>query len=323
MGGPPCQAYSIMGRARKGKQKVIKDKRYTLYRQYARFLDLYQPEFFVFENVLGILSAEKGRLFDEIRRYFLAHGYFTEYRILNASDYGVLQNRLRVIIVGKRGTKPFEFPMPDPVGLGTDRAVQQALFSDLEPLAPGEQKHVSNYTGQPATNYLFRFDLRNGVDFVTQHITRPHIERDLEIYRIAINKLLNDGERLRYNTLPGELITHQNTEDFGDRFKVVNPAGLSHTVVAHLHKDGHHYIYPDLNQVRSISVREAARIQSFPDNYFFEGSRTAAYKQIGNAVPPLLAEKIAVQLRNMYFPEQQVLAQENVISGELSEVQTF
>jgi DNA (cytosine-5)-methyltransferase 1 len=89
------------------------------------------------------------------------------------------------------------------------------------------------------------------------------------------------------------LQTHNNTHAFLDRFKVIDSEGHSHTVVAHICKDGHYYIYPDLNQVRSISVREAARIQSFPDNFFFEGGRTAAFKQIGNAVPPLMASALA------------------------------
>jgi DNA (cytosine-5)-methyltransferase 1 len=100
-------------------------------------------------------------------------------------------------------------------------------------------------------------------------------------------------ERLKYNELPARLRTHQNTKAFLDRYKVVDPVGYSHTVVAHIAKDGHYYIYPDKKQVRSISVREAARLQSFPDDYFFEGGRSAAFKQIGNAVPPLMAETLA------------------------------
>jgi DNA (cytosine-5)-methyltransferase 1 len=115
----------------------------------------------------------------------------------------------------------------------------------------------------------------------------------LEIYSIAINKWLNGKKRLHYDELPKRLQTHNNTHAFLDRFKVIDPEGHSHTVVAHIAKDGHYYIYPDLNQVRSISVREAARIQSFPDSYYFEGGRTAAFKQIGNAVPPLMAASLA------------------------------
>jgi len=135
--------------------------------------------------------------------------------------------------------------------------------------------------------------------FVTQHIARPHNERDLKIYNIAINKWLNQKERLKYPDLPEELKTHKNQKSFLDRYKVVDIFGLSHTMVAHIAKDGHHYIYPDKNQVRSLSVREAARIQSFPDNYYFEGGRSAAFKQIGNAVPPLMSKEIAKKIKEL------------------------
>ena len=140
----------------------------------------------------------------------------------------------------------------------------------------------------------------NGIDFTTQHITRNHNERDLEIYSIAIDKWVNKKERLKYNDLPERLQTHNNTKAFLDRYKVVDPLGHSHTVVAHISKDGHYYIYPDLKQIRSISVREAARIQSFPDDYFFEGGRTAAFKQIGNAVPPLMAQALARVIADLF-----------------------
>ena len=117
-------------------------------------------------------------------------------------------------------------------------------------------------------------------------------------YKIAINKW-EKKERLRYPDLPDILKTHKNEKSFVDRFKVVDPNGFSHTMVAHIAKDGHHYIYPDRKQVRSISVREAARIQSFPDDFFFEGGRSAAFRQIGNAVPPLMASAIANKMINL------------------------
>ena len=128
-------------------------------------------------------------------------------------------------------------------------------------------------------------------------MARPHNDRDLEIYKIAIDKWLNDKERLRYGDLPERLKTHKNQNSFVDRFKVVDINSYSHTVLAHIAKDGHYYIYPSLDQVRSLSVREAARIQSFPDDYYFEGGRSAAFKQIGNAVPPLMALRIAEEIK--------------------------
>ena len=104
-----------------------------------------------------------------------------------------------------------------------------------------------------------------------------------------------------YAELPKRLIKHSNTTSFVNRFQVVNGNGISHTVVAHIAMDGHYYIHPDKHQKRSISIREAARIQSFPDDYFFEGSRTSAFKQIGNAVPPLMAQKIAKKLKQILW----------------------
>ena len=134
---------------------------------------------------------------------------------------------------------------------------------------------------------------------LTYHVARPNIERDLKIYKIAANVWINERRRIQYNELPAELQTHKNIHSFNDRFKVVaGDENASHTVVAHIAKDGHYYIHPDPEQNRSITVREAARLQTFPDDYYFEGiseklSRTAAFKQIGNAVPVLLAQQIA------------------------------
>ena len=116
-------------------------------------------------------------------------------------------------------------------------------------------------------------------------------------FEIAIQKW-KKNERLKYPELPERLKTHKNQKSFVDRYKVVDANGLSHTMVAHISKDGHHYIYPDTKQVRSLSVREAARIQSFPDDFFFEGGRSAAFRQIGNAVPPLMAREIAKVIKN-------------------------
>jgi DNA (cytosine-5)-methyltransferase 1 len=296
IGGPPCQAYSLVGRSR-DPNRMKGDKRNFLFRYYAEFLIKYKPKYFVFENVLGLLTAGNKRYLNEMIQLFESIGYsVAEPTILNAEDYGVLQKRRRVIIMGQRVKKKFNFPELQKVE--NKWQIKKDLFYDLPYLKPGDELNIVKYT-KPINEYLRTTEIRNGIDIVTQHITRNHNKRDLEIYSIAIDKWVNEKTRLKYSDLPARLQTHNNTEAFLDRFKVVDPIGHSHTMVAHISKDGHYYIYPDSKQIRSISVREAARIQSFPDDYFFEGGRTAAFKQIGNAVPPLMAKAIAMKISEL------------------------
>lgn len=292
IGGPPCQAYSLLGRHQ---ENIENDPRNKLYIQYGRFLKQYDPKAFVFENVPGLLSANKGQHFKNLKAYFRKLGYEVYHDTLDASDYGVLQARKRIIIVGWKKDIDFGFPEIEK----TNKAfVVNDIFRDLPKLKPGEARQIANYTAEK-NEYLEKFELRKGVDFVTQHISRPHNERDLEIYKTAINKWNKNNERLKYPDLPTELKSHKNETSFIDRYKVVNGNGVSHTVVAHIAKDGHYYIHPDVKQCRSISVREAARLQSFPDDFYFEGSRSAAFKQIGNAVPPLMAYAIAKSINEL------------------------
>jgi len=292
IGGPPCQAYSLIGRHQK---EIENDPRNKLYIQYGRFLKKFHPKAFVFENVPGLLSANKGEHFKNLKMYFKKLGYEVYHKTLDASDYGVLQARKRVIIVG--WLKENDFGFPEIETLPKKYKVQDALY-DLPKLKPGEGGEVMKYQ-RKKNHYLQEFELRNGVDFVTQHISRPHNERDLAIYEFAIEKWNEGNVRVKYTDLPKNLRTHKNMTSFLDRFKVVNGEGLSHTIVAHIAKDGHYYIHPDIEQCRSISVREAARLQSFPDDFYFEGSRSAAFKQIGNAVPPLMAYAIAQKMKEL------------------------
>ncbi|MCZ8022199.1 MAG: DNA cytosine methyltransferase [Cyclobacteriaceae bacterium] len=296
IGGPPCQAYSIVGRARKD---MGSDPRNYLYKHYVKFLEKYKPKMFVFENVPGILSAKNGEYLDKIFKAVRSSGYevaIPEKKYLNAKDFGVLQDRKRVIIIGWKTSLNLKYPEFETKA--NNFKILKDLFSDLKPLKNGEGTlHATEYI-KPTTEYLKKASIRNGLDFVTQHITRPNNANDLEIYRIAVD-LWKQRKQLNYSSLPKRLIKHKNTTSFTNRFKVVDGDGIASTVVAHIAMDGHYYIHPDKKQNRSISVREAARIQSFPDDYFFEGSRTAAFKQIGNAVPPLMAQRIAEKIREM------------------------
>ncbi|MCE3226992.1 MAG: DNA-cytosine methyltransferase [Bacteroidetes bacterium] len=303
IGGPPCQAYSLVGRAR-SKDGMKGDSRNYLYVQYAKYLEKYSPKLFVFENVLGLKSAGKGIYLENMKKLFLKKGYIFKLFTISANDFGVLQNRKRIIIIGwKKGLK-ISIPDLEKIKIATGHKIEH-LFGDLPSVIAGSGKDkFQNYSG-PTNDYLKSSCIRNGIDVLTQHVARPHTIQDKKIYKIAVQKWQNNQQRLDYNDLPENLKTHSNRSSFIDRFKVVaQDLEYSQTVVAHIAKDGHYYIHPDINQNRSITVREAARLQSFPDDYYFEGvkegsNRTAAFKQIGNAVPPLMGEKIADTIKNL------------------------
>jgi DNA (cytosine-5)-methyltransferase 1 len=300
IGGPPCQAYSLVGRAR-SKDGMKSDSRNHLYLQYAKYLKKYEPKLFVFENVLGLLSA--GEYYKKMIDAFEALGYIIKPQVLNARDFGVLQNRKRVILIGHQ--KDLCLCIPELKPERKEEYKVGVIFEDLPELFSGEGCDKNGTYKQAINSYLKAAGLRNGIEVLTQHVCRPHTNQDKEIYRIAVDSW-QKAKRLSYTDLPAELRTHNNTSSFFDRFKVVaDNITYSQTVVAHIAKDGHYYIHPDINQNRSISVREAARLQSFPDDYYFEGvkegkNRTAAFKQIGNAVPPLMAEKIAIKLKTLW-----------------------
>ena len=305
IGGPPCQAYSGAGRARMGKD-VENDPRNELYKYYVRFLERYNPRMFVFENVLGILTAKKGEPFADLKRLVEELGYKMDCKVQIASEHGVLQDRHRVIIVGWKDNqfKGYSYPILEKESM--PYAVMKDLFSDLPLRKAGEGNlcGIVSYT-KPLSEmqYLKESGIRGVLDFTTQHVARPTNANDRQIYKIAVDLWLKNKQRLNYAKLPIQLQTHNNKKAFLNRFNVVNPFGCCHTVVAHIAMDGHYYIYPTPNPtvdtVRSITVREAARLQSFPDDYFFEGSRTAVLRQIGNAVPVVLAYKIAEEIKKI------------------------
>ncbi len=292
IGGPPCQAYSITGRS--ALKHKIDDPRKKLYKEYGKYLLKYKPKLFVFENVPGLKSSDEGIHYRELREYFTSIGYRIDDRQLNAWDFGVIQNRERLIIIGWREDITFEYPEFKPV---INNWSSSDLFNDLPSLGPNEGARWCNYQTDKS-EYLDNHNIRNGIEFTTLHVTRPHNAKDLNIYSMAIDQMA-EGKRIKNNEIDEEYRTQKNTTDFLDRFKVIG--NVPHTMIAHIANDGHHFIHPDKSQTRSISVREAARIQSFPDDFYFEGmieskNRTAAFRQIGNAVPPLMAQIIADKL---------------------------
>ena len=292
IGGPPCQAYSTIGRAN-NKAKKSTDKRIYLYKHYLDFLDKFKPKFFVFENVKGLLSFKdlSGELLlPKIICEFDKCGYKVDYQIVDASNYGVVQKRERLILVGYRKDLLLNNSFFDCLAEYKETAPTiKELFEDLPCIKSGEISH--KYRCNVSSQFVEKY-IRNRDDDLTQHIARPQTENDLKIYKLVL-KAKKKGKNLKYVDIPLELQTHSNTTSFLDRYKALDYDSVSHTIVAHISKDGHYYIHPDLKQNRSITVREAARIQGFPDDFYFEYSRTAAFKQIGNAVPPILSLKIA------------------------------
>ena len=248
---------------------------------------------FVFENVPGLLSMDNGQHWEAIQNMLRNAGYNIDFKELNALDFGVPQERKRIFIIGWRKGTHHYYPAFQPIKANWTVA---DVLAGLPSIQAGEENN--KYRPGRMKKYIAEY-LRTTDDVLTWHVARPHTAQDREIYQLAIHEWMDGGKhrRLQYQNLPAHLRTHKNQTDFSDRFKVVAPdMPYCHTILAHLSKDGHYFIHPDIRQSRSLTVREAARLQTFPDSYFFEGSRTSAFRQIGNAVPPLMAQRIAEAL---------------------------
>ena len=306
IGGPPCQAYSVIGRSRM-KEKVNEDERNYLFYYYRDIVKKYKPKMFIFENVPGIFTAQEGKIFDEISKEFEKIGYILkigkkekrEENLQEAVNYGVYQTRKRVILFGvKKGLK---YDYPDFTKYAekfNEKISTKNAISDLNNLKDGEGKDRKLIKYNKPANSEYEEYLRRDSIGILNHKARKLNERDRKIYALAIEKS-KKNEKMYYSELPKELKTHKNEKSFSDRFKVHGMEEVPHTIVAHISKDGHYNIHPDVKQCRALTVREAARIQSFPDNYLFEGPRTAQYIQVGNAVPPLLSIAIARALKKL------------------------
>ena len=301
IGGPPCQAYSTIGRARNASKKSS-DERIYLYKFYIHFLNKYQPKFFIFENVKGLLSfrdADDEFLLPRMKKEFEEAGYSLGYEVLNTKNYGVPQSRERLIIFGVMNEKKEliqEF-FKNLKKYEENEVDVKTAFQGLPSLKAGE---VNNSYTNLSNDYVEQNFLQDSKTPLTQNISRPNNSNDLAIYKIVAEAKKN-GKNIKYSELDSKLKTHKHTDKFLDRFKALSWNSPSHTVVAHISKDGHHYIHPDTKQNRSITVREAARLQGFPDNYYFLDSRTSALTQIGNAVPPIFSKKMADAILTLEF----------------------
>jgi DNA (cytosine-5)-methyltransferase 1 len=273
IGGPPCQGFSVAGK------RILDDERNTLYKSFVGFVDCFHPKAFVMENVPNILSIGNGTIRDTIIRDFEALGYKVSVQVLIASDYGVPQNRRRAVFVGMADGRDFIFPEP----FKTEKVTTYDALSDLTENSVPEG---SPYQIEPTCDFQ-RFARMDSIGVYNHEIT-IHNEKTKEI--IA---MVPDGGN--YKDLPMELQQTRKVHIAWTRLCSTKPSITIDT--------GHrHHFHYKWNRIPT--VRESARIQSFPDYFIFKCSRTSQYKQVGNAVPPLMAKAIALQLSKALWQEK-------------------
>ncbi len=274
VGGPPCQSYSTLG-----KRKM--DERANLFMQYKRILEILKPRAFVFENVSGILSMDHGRLFEKIKEEFASLGYELKSKLLDAVDYGVPQHRERVILVGIKGVNNFEYPLPTHgEGLKPYITLEEAI-GDLPPIKSGEENNTfdSNFKNE------FLDFVRHDNQAMTEHSAPKNGE-----HLIRIMQALKDGQCK--DDLPEEL---RPKSGYGNTYAKLWWKKPSTTITRNFAcPSSSRCIHP--RDSRAMSIREGARLQSFPDSYKFYGSDGMKRLEIGNAVPPLLSIAIAKQV---------------------------
>ena len=270
IGGPPCQGFS-----QKGQRKTIHDPRNFLFKYYVAVVELVKPKYFVMENVPNLLTAEGGFFLREIEELFNKKGYLLQYGVLNASDYGVPQNRRRAVIIGKFGAKAPELPVPQ-----NKMVTIWDAISDLAYLESGEGKDTQAYKLPAESDYEKL--LRGDSEVLYNHVATKHSPLALE--RLALIPP-NAGKEV----LPKE---HLTKSIYSGTWTRMRKDEISVTITTRFDTPSSgKFTHPYLN--RAITVREAARIQSFPDSFRFVGNKGSQMKQVGNAVPPLLAAAIA------------------------------
>ena len=269
VGGPPCQGFSTVG------TRDINDPRNHLYKEFFRFVKKVRPKFFVIENVKGLLTLNKGLFKEDIIKSFTELGYtVSEPQVLDAADHGVPQRRKRVIFVGMLEDE-FLYPAPDLIHVSALEALSDLPFLDHR----NDYPHVFEYEMQPQNEYQRL--MRENSDVIYNHDITNHTEQTIEV----ISKIKDGGS---IKDLPPE---YWEIRKYNKSFQRMNSSLPSHTI------DTGHRNYFHYKENRVPTVRESARIQSFPDNFVFLGSKTSQYKQVGNAVPPLLGKAIANEVK--------------------------
>jgi len=294
VGGPPCQGFSMANR-----QRLIDDPRNYLYKNYIEVVRRIQPKFFVMENVKGMLGVS-----GQVKEDFEAIGYTVECRVFNARDFGVPQNRERLIYVGNRlGIDNLSLlDAIDAVGLVSPKYVLEDALFGLRPLEASRVRNatdldteVSGRKIEPAvtssTNaYVNLINCNRSVSVVCNHKARYNNDRDIEIFGRMDQGDKSDDPKI------ADIMPYANRNNiFKDKYFKLEAAKICKTITAHMKFDCNMYIHP--TQARGLTPREAARVQSYPDDYFFRGAYTKTYMQIGNSVPPLLGRAIATIIK--------------------------
>lgn len=293
VGGPPCQGFSMANR-----QRLIDDPRNQLYKSFIEGLNLIRPRFFVMENVKGMLSVA-----NQVMEDFERVGYTVSARVLNAKDCGVPQNRERLIFIGNRVgcDNDAVFATVNAIcAQMPERTLSDALYG-LRPLCAGRIKNAtevendaSGRTIDRATGrsnpYLEQINQGRRIPFVFNHKARYNNDRDIEIFG-----RLEPGDRSDDPKIADIMPYARRNGIFKDKYFKLELGKVCKTITAHMKFDCNMYIHP--TQARGLTPREAARVQSYPDDYFFRGAYTKTYMQIGNSVPPLLGRVIAQALK--------------------------
>ena len=305
VGGPPCQGFSTVGQ-RDGSNsgpRMVQDERRHLYREFLRYVGFFQPKVFVMENVLGIKSAAGGKFFTKVQQESRAMGYRVHGQVTRAARLGVPQKRQRQLIIGTRSDIPGYFcgeleppprikVAPDGTQGLKDQVTLWEAIGDLPPLVAGAGSEDSEYDAERFAKQFRLYGGRYLLDVLeaapdnklTAHVARPHIDRDLRDFA-----KLREGEHCAQAMKRGEEFEFPyDKKTFTDRYTRQHRNETCSTIVAHLSKDGLMFIHS--TQPRSLTAREAARVQSFPDWFQFPVPRTQQFRLIGNAVPPLVAE---------------------------------
>jgi DNA (cytosine-5)-methyltransferase 1 len=300
VGGPPCQGWSTVGRGKlrqladEGRRRTgaTADPRNDLYGRFLHFVAAFRPSVALMENVPGMLSHNGHNAARLVRAGFEAIGYRASFALLNASDFGVPQQRERLFFIGVDADLgvSIEFPpsrRPDGTPMRSQVTVWEAI-GDLPPISNGARAWRLRYPGdRPLSAYARRMRDIADPETVFDHVCRTHNVQDIEAFRS-----LREGGW--YRDLPRHLKRYRE-DIFEDKYKKLHRRRPSGCVTAHLSRDCYTHIHP--TQARTISVREAARLQSFPDSFYFAGNMGDKFRLIGNAVPPLLGEHLGSAIR--------------------------